>query len=29
MDLDKMRNLYRGPSIEASYQVSVHMAEGF
>jgi hypothetical protein len=29
MDLDKMSNLYRGPSIDASYQVSVHMAEGF
>ena len=24
-----MSNLYRGPSIDASYQVSVHMAEGF
>jgi len=29
MDQDKMSNLYRGPSIDASYQVSVHMAEGF
>ena len=29
MDRDKMRNLYRGPSIDASYQVSIHMAEGF
>jgi hypothetical protein len=29
MDRDKMCNLYRGPSIDASYQVSVHMAEGF
>ena len=29
MDLDKMSNLYRGPFIDASYQVSVHMAEGF
>jgi hypothetical protein len=29
MDRDKMGNLYRGPSIDASYQVSVHMAEGF
>jgi hypothetical protein len=28
MDRDKMSNLYRGPSIDASYQVSVHMAEG-
>jgi hypothetical protein len=24
-----MNNLYRGPSIDASYQVSVHLAEGF
>jgi hypothetical protein len=24
-----MCNLYRGPSIDASYQVSVHLAEGF
>ena len=23
-----MSNLYRGPSIDASYQVSVHLAEG-
>ena len=29
MDRDKMSNLYRGLSIDASYQVSVHMAEGF
>jgi hypothetical protein len=29
MDWDKMRNLYKGPSIDASYQVSVHLAEGF
>jgi hypothetical protein len=29
MDQDKMSNLYKGPSIDASYQVSVHMAEGF
>jgi hypothetical protein len=29
MDLDEMCNLYRGPSIDASYQVSVHLAEGF
>ena len=28
-DRDKMSNLYRGPSINASYQVSVHLAEGF
>jgi hypothetical protein len=24
-----MSNLYRGPSIDASYQVSVYIAEGF
>ena len=29
MDRDKMSNLYRGPSIDASYQVSVHFAKGF
>jgi hypothetical protein len=29
MDWDKMSNLYRGPSIDASYQVSVQIAEGF
>jgi hypothetical protein len=29
MDWDEMRNIYRGPSIDASYQVSVHLAEGF
>jgi hypothetical protein len=29
MDRDGMNNLYRGPSIDASYQVSVHMAERF
>jgi hypothetical protein len=29
MDRDKMSNLYRGPSIDASYQVSVHLAKGF
>ena len=23
-----MNNLYKGPSIDASYQVSVHLAEG-
>jgi hypothetical protein len=28
-DRDKMNTLYRGPSINASYQVSVHLAEGF
>jgi hypothetical protein len=26
---DEMSNLYRGPSIDASYQVSVHMAKQF
>jgi hypothetical protein len=29
MDRDKMSYLYRGPSIDVSYQVSVHMAGGF
>ena len=29
MDWDEMSNLYRGPSIDASYQVSDHLAEGF
>jgi hypothetical protein len=29
MDRDKMCNLLRGPSIDASYQVSVHLADGF
>ena len=29
MDRDEMSSLYRGPSIDASYQVSVHLAEGF
>jgi hypothetical protein len=29
MDRDEMNNLNRGPSIDASYQVSVHLAEGF
>ena len=24
-----MSNFYRGPSIDASYQVSVHLPEGF
>jgi hypothetical protein len=28
-DWDEMSNLYRGPSIDASYQVSVHMAKRF
>jgi hypothetical protein len=29
MDRDEITNLYRGPSIDASYQVSVRLAEGF
>ena len=29
MGRDKMSNRYKGPSIDASYQVSVHLAEGF
>jgi hypothetical protein len=29
MDQNKMSNLYRGPSIDASYQVSVHLAMRF
>ena len=29
MDLDEISNHYRGPSIDASYQVSLHLAEGF
>jgi hypothetical protein len=28
-DRDEMSNLHRGPSIDTSYQVSVHLAEGF
>jgi hypothetical protein len=28
LDRNKMCNLYRGPSIDASYQVSVHLAKG-
>jgi hypothetical protein len=28
-DQDEMSNLYRGPSIDASYQVSVHSAKRF
>jgi hypothetical protein len=27
MDQDEMNNLYRGPSMDASYQVSVHLAK--
>jgi hypothetical protein len=29
MDRDKMSKLYKVPSIDASYQVSVHLAKGF
>ena len=29
MDRDKMSNLYIEPSIDASYQVSVHLAKRF
>jgi hypothetical protein len=29
MDRDKMSNVYRGPSIDASYLVSVHLAKRF
>jgi hypothetical protein len=29
MDRDEMCNLYRGPSIDASYQVSVHLDKRF
>jgi hypothetical protein len=29
MDRDKMSKVYRGPSIGASYQVSIHLAKGF
>jgi hypothetical protein len=29
MDWDGMSNLYRGPSIDASYQVSVHLTRRF
>jgi hypothetical protein len=29
MDRDEMSIRYRGPAIDASYQVSVHLAEGF
>jgi hypothetical protein len=28
-DRDEMSNLYRGPSIDVSYQVSVHLAKQF
>ena len=29
MDRDEINNHYRGPSIDASYQVSVHLAKQF
>jgi hypothetical protein len=29
MDRDKMSTIYRGPSIDASHQVSVHLAKQF
>jgi hypothetical protein len=29
MNRDEISTLYRGSSIDASYQVSVHLAEGF
>jgi hypothetical protein len=29
MDRDKISNLYKGPYLDAYYQVSVHLAEGF
>jgi hypothetical protein len=29
MDQDEMSNLYRGPSIDASYQVLIHLAKQF
>jgi hypothetical protein len=29
MDWDKMSHLNKGPSIDASYQVLIHLAEGF
>jgi hypothetical protein len=29
MDQDRMNNLYRGPSIDASYQVSDHLFKRF
>jgi hypothetical protein len=28
-DPDEMSNLYRGPAIDANFQVSLHLAEGF
>ena len=29
LDRNEISSLYRGPSIDVSYQVSVHLAEGF
>jgi hypothetical protein len=29
MDQDKMSNLYRGPPIDASYNISVHLTKRF
>jgi hypothetical protein len=29
MDRDEMSNIYRGPPIDAFYQVSVHLAKRF
>ena len=28
-DQDEISKIYRGPSLDASYQVSVHLAKGF
>jgi hypothetical protein len=28
-DRDEISNLYKGPSIDASYQISVHLVKGF
>jgi hypothetical protein len=29
LNIDEISNLYRGPSIDVSYQVSVHLAKRF
>jgi hypothetical protein len=29
MDRDEMSNLYKGPSIDASYEVSIHLDQQF
>jgi hypothetical protein len=29
MDRDEMSNIYRGPYIDASYQISVHLGKRF